>query len=113
MEQMAFDFSARPVSVRRKGTWDDRSRERLMELVAKTPRPSNAEIAREMGMGLPAITSALCRFVGTSRQAAGKEKPLRALTQRNCLRCGQPFAREHKHIFMCRACNSEIAEMAA
>ncbi|GLH79757.1 hypothetical protein SSBR45G_46660 [Bradyrhizobium sp. SSBR45G] len=99
-----------------KVTWTLEARRRLFLMATRTPRPTNAEIAREFGCSVGAIETALSRHnISRGGVSAGPAKPrnLSAKVEKRCMRCKGPFVPAHRHNYMCNGCRAEVANMAA
>lgn len=95
-------------------TWDSATIDRIVSMISREPRPTNAAIAAELGCSITALATLLSRRgISNSHGAEARRAGRLARQMRPCLCCRVPFRPESRVNRLCQRCNSEISEMAA
>lgn len=94
--------------------WNAVTIERIVSMISRDPRPTNAEIASELGCSVTALATLLSRRgISNAHGAEARRAGRLARQMRPCLCCRVPFRPESRINRLCQRCNSEISAMAA
>lgn len=94
--------------------WNTETIERIVSMIPRDPRPTNAEIAAEMGCSVTALATLLSRRgISNSHGAEARRAGRFAVQMRPCICCRVPFRPESRVNRLCQRCNAEISAMAA
>ncbi|MBN8984425.1 MAG: winged helix-turn-helix domain-containing protein [Rhizobiales bacterium] len=94
--------------------WNTETIKRIVSMISRNPRPTNAEIAAEMGVSVTALATLLSRRgISNSHGAEARRAGRLAVQMQPCICCRVPFRPESRVNRLCQRCNSEISQMAA